>query len=102
MTKYQIAEAFLNSQQKRDAFYESLPSSLREAFFDNDANLASEELQHILLSQLLLPEQLEDLYYFAYETNPQVECEGFTFTTLKDYWQYCDQKAAVEFVGGKL
>lgn len=102
MTKYQIAKAFLNCQNKRDEFYESLPSALREAFFDNAASLAAEELQHILLSQLLTSEQLDDLYYFAYETNPSIEWEGFTFNTLEDYWVYCDQKSAVEYVGGKL
>lgn len=95
MTKYQVAQAFLNCQNKRDEFYESLPSTLREAFFDNAASLASEELQHILLSQLLSPEQLDDVYYFAYETNPKVEWEGVTFTTLEDYWRYCDTVEAM-------
>lgn len=102
MTKYQIAQAFFNCQQKRDEFYESLPFTLCEAFCDNAASLAAEELQHILLQQLLTPEQLDDLYYFAYESNPRIEWDGFTFNTLEDYWVYCDQKATVEFVGNAI
>lgn len=102
VTKYEIAKAFFECQQKRDEFYEQLPESMREAIYDNPSSLAQEQLQHVLLSQLLSEEQLDDLYYFAYESNPRVEWEGFEFSTLEDYWAYCDNKAAVDFVGSKL
>lgn len=102
VTKYEIAKAFLECQQKCDEFYESLPQSIRDAFVENTLNLAHEELQHILLSQLLSVEELDDLYYFAYESNPRVEWEGREFYTLESYWQYCDLKTTVDFVGSKL
>ena len=102
VTKYEIAKAFLECQQKCDEFYESLPQSLRDAFVENPLNLAHEELQHLLLSELLTLEQLDDLYYFAYESNPRVEWEGKEFYTLESYWQYCDSKTTLNFVGSKL
>lgn len=102
VTKYEIAKAFLECQQKCDEFYESLPQPIRDAFVENPINLAHEQLQHLLLSELLTIEQLDDLYYFAYESTPLVEWEGREFHTLESYWQYCDQKATVEFVGNAI
>ena len=61
VTKYEIAKAFFECQQKRDEFYEQLPESMREAIYDNPSSLAQEQLQHILLSQLLTEEQLDTM-----------------------------------------
>lgn len=94
MVKYVVAKAFLKFQATRDEFYDKLPYSIAVAVFDNEANIAQEELVHILLSQLLTEQECDDLYYFAFETNPCVELDDKEFKDLESYWRYLETKNA--------
>lgn len=90
MTKYDIATAFWDCKHEYDQFIESLPSSIEQAFYENEAYVAQEQLAHKLLKAMLSESEYDDLCYFAYESNPRVEIDGYTFTSLEDYWAYCD------------
>lgn len=90
MNKYDIAAAFWDCKHEYDHFVNSIPQSIEQAFTENEAYQAQEKFAHILLTQLLSESEYDDLCYFAYESNPQVEMDNHTFTSLEDYWTYCD------------
>ena len=90
MTKYDIAEAFFDTEHECKMFLDGLPRSVEPAFTENEAYVAQEQFAHRLLKQLLSESEYDDLCYFAYESNPQIEMDGFTFHNLEDYWTYCD------------
>lgn len=90
MNKYDIATAFWDCKHEYDQFIASLPSSIELAFVENEAYVAQEQLAHKLLKAMLSESEYDDLCYFAYESNPQVEMDNHNFTSLEDYWTYCD------------
>ena len=100
--KYQIAEAFFDHLHECDQFINQLPQSVEAAFYENEAYTAKDQLVHILLKSVLGETEHDDLCYFAYEDAPRVEVDNLIFLTLEEYWQYCDSKVTVDFVGGKL
>lgn len=92
LNKYDIAEVYLETQERCNDFNNQLPQGLEQAFFDNEAYQANEQLVHILLKQLLTEPEFDDLMYFAFESNPCVEVDGQDFHTVQEYWEYLDEQ----------
>lgn len=92
VTKYQIAQEFLDHLKECDAFFNQLPRSVEEAFYENEAYTTKDQMLHILLKQLLKESDYDDLCYFAYESNPVYFVDDLEFNTLESYWNYLDER----------
>lgn len=90
MVKTKIVQAFLEYNKKCDAFTDRLPSSVQQFLLENELNTYNDEIIHTLLAQIFTTEELDDLYYFAYETNPKVLIDDLQFDNLLDFWAYLD------------
>lgn len=88
--KNKIAQAFLDYNAKCDDFTNKLPNSVQQFLLENELNTYNDEIIHILLNQIFTQEELDDLYYFAYETNPIVFIDDKQFDNLLEFWAYLD------------
>ena len=88
MTKYEIAEMFMQMENLNSEYIDKIPADINSVFFDNEFVYNIQTLLHSLLTQCLGQEDYDDLMYFAYETNPKVIVDNQEFCTLIDYWNY--------------
>lgn len=86
--KNKIATQFLEYVKKCDAFTANLPNSIHQFLLENELNAYNDEIIHILLNQIFTKEELDDLYYFAYETDPKVFIDDKEFDNLLEYWNF--------------
>lgn len=88
--KHKIAEQFLNYVKRCDDFTKPLPNSVHQFLLENELATYSDEIIHILLAQFFNKDELDDLYYFAYESDPKVFIEEKQFDNLLEYWSFID------------
>ena len=88
MNKHEIAKKYFLMVKEQDQFIDQLPQSIREGFFDNEYTNALAMYIDYLHSLLLSESELDDMMYFAYETNPLYCIDGKEFDNIFDYWKY--------------
>ena len=70
-----------SENKKQDEFLNSIPSSIRDAFFDNDYSNSLEMLKDFMMEKLFSMEISVDILYFLYdwESGYHIETNGNSY-----------------------